>query len=349
MAQFHHGISKKESSSGIIPMRDAATNTIALIAFSNDADENVFPLDTPVLVTSINRALAASGTEGNLRASLETIAAITNPTLIVVRISDPFTGETFDQSKVIGTTLPSGQRTGLQAFLTAKSILGLTPKIIAAPDVESPAVVQAIATICQKLRAYSYITPRDEFGVMLPTMEEVVTYRDTLGFREIEIVYPEGTNENVFLGKLQTPYEISCNGATNDVTISYDSNAFYKITINNQLLLDTQKLLLNASGNVLVDPYTANLVNFVHIHGLMFGVDETLKAINIQNVTADNLRISVEAYSLIGLDGNNPTPIKQSKYIFKPMNPVTNNTLIYENGDVESGYSKVSFCLSPLM
>ena len=214
MAQFHHGISKKEPASGIIPMHDAETNTIALLAFSDDADPLVFPLNTPILVTSINRALAASGTEGNLRASLETISAITNPTLIVVRIEDPFTDEVFNQSRVIGSTLPTGQRTGLQAFLTAKSILGLTPKILIAPDVETPEVVQTLASICKKLRAYSYITPRDQFGVMLETMEQVVAYRDTLGFREIEIVWPEWTSENVFLGQLQAPSQISCAGAT---------------------------------------------------------------------------------------------------------------------------------------
>ena len=129
MAEFHHGISKKEPTSGIIPMRDADTNVIGLIAFSDDADQDIFPLDTPTLVTSINRALAASGTEGNLRASLETMSTITSPTLVVIRIPDPFKDEVFKQSFVIGTTSEAGQRTGIQALLTAKSILGITPKI----------------------------------------------------------------------------------------------------------------------------------------------------------------------------------------------------------------------------
>lgn len=201
MAGFHHGVSKKEPSSGIIPMRDANTTVIGLIAFSNDADATVFEENKPVLITSINRALAASGTEGNLRAALEAIAPITSPTLVVVRIPDPFIGDKFDQSKVIGSTLPTGQRTGLQALLTAKSILGVTPKILAVPDCESPDVVQSLGAICKKLRAYAYITPRDEFAVMLENKEQVVAYRDTLGFREIEIIYPEWTSGNVFLGK----------------------------------------------------------------------------------------------------------------------------------------------------
>ncbi|WP_445115015.1 hypothetical protein [Acinetobacter sp. WZC-1] len=200
MAQFHHGISKMEPGSGIIPMRDANTNVIGLIAFSNDADEFTFPLNTPALITSINQGIADSGTEGNLRSSLEAIAAMTSPTLVVVRIQDPFTGQSFDQSKVIGTTLDTGQRIGIQALLTAKSILGLTPKIIIAPDVEAPSVTQALAAVCKKLRAFAYVTPRDEFGLMLQTMPEVTTYRNTLSDREIMLIWPEFTSGNVFLG-----------------------------------------------------------------------------------------------------------------------------------------------------
>ena len=201
MAEFHHGISKKEPTSGIIPMRDADTNIIGLIAFSDDADQDIFPLDTPTLVISINRALTASGTEGNLRAALETMSAITSPTLVVVRIADPFKAEDLNQSLVIGTTLDNGQRTGIQALLTAKSILGITPKITIAPDVETPDVVQALAAVNKKLRAFSYVTPRDMLGVMLETMQEVTAYRDTLSHREIMLIWPEFTGGNVFLGK----------------------------------------------------------------------------------------------------------------------------------------------------
>ncbi len=214
---FHHGISKRELGSGIIPMRDANTSVIGLIAFSNDADEFTFPLNTPALITSINQGIADSGTEGNLRSSLEAIAAMTSPTLVVVRIQDPFTGQSFDQSKVIGTTLDTGQRIGIQALLTAKSILGLTPKIIIAPDVEAPSVTQALAAVCKKLRAFAYVTPRDEFGLMLQTMPEVTTYRNTLSDREIMLIWPEFTNGNVLQPKPKS--EISCAGATNTVSM----------------------------------------------------------------------------------------------------------------------------------
>ena len=199
MAEFHHGITGRETASGKIPIRDAVTAVIAMLAFADDADEDALPLDTPVLITSINRALPKAGTTGNLRKNLEIIAQITSPTLVVIRINDP-NGEVLDQSLVIGTTEDTGQRTGLQALLTVKSVLGITPKIICVPDVETIDVANAIGVICKKLRAYSYITPRNNNGVVLSTASDVVRYRDMLASREIEIIWPEWTSGNVFLG-----------------------------------------------------------------------------------------------------------------------------------------------------
>lgn len=187
---FHHGVTALEQQSGILPIRNASISTIGLLAYADDADDTVFPLDTPVRVSSIPRVLEAAGLHGTLRKSLETINQITNPTLIVVRVASPAT------SDVIGTTV-AGVRTGMQALLTAKSVLNLKPSILIAPDLETPAVVQGLISICKKLRAYAYVTPRDTAGDMLATAEAVVTYRNTLAAREIELIWPEWTSGNV--------------------------------------------------------------------------------------------------------------------------------------------------------
>lgn len=200
MTSFHHGITGRESQSGKIPIRDAATNIIAMIAFADDADETTFPLNTPVLITSINRALPKAGTTGNLRKNLEIMAQITSPTLVIIRISDPFQFPEFDQSLVIGTTDENGQRTGLQALLTVKSVLGITPKIICVPDTETLDVANALGAICKRLRAYAYITPRQSSGDILEKAEDAVNFRNMLAFREIELIWPEWTNGNVFQG-----------------------------------------------------------------------------------------------------------------------------------------------------
>ena len=200
MAERHHGITGRETASGKIPIRDAATAVIAMLAFADDADEETFPLNTPVLTTSINRVLPKAGTTGNLRKNLEIISQITSPTLVVIRIDHPL-GAVLNQSLVIGTTEETGQRTGLQALLTVKSMLGLTPKIICVPDVETIDIANAIGAICKKLRAYSYITPRNASGLILQSAEQVVNFRNMLAFREVELIWPEWTSGNVFLGE----------------------------------------------------------------------------------------------------------------------------------------------------
>lgn len=193
MTAFHHGITANEPTGGIIPIRTASTAVIGLVAWADDADEAVYPLNTPVLVTSMTRAISAAGYGGTLRRALEAIQPITNPTIVVVRCS------TGDKADVIGTTV-AGVRTGSAALLAAKSTLGVTPKILIAPELENEDLDQAMIAIAKKLRAYYYCTPRDDAGLMLATKELVQAYRDTLGDREIELIWPEFTGGNV-LGK----------------------------------------------------------------------------------------------------------------------------------------------------
>ena len=102
MNGFHHGVTAIEQQSGILPIRNASISTIGLIAYADDADDTVFPLDTPVRVSSIPRVLDAAGLHGTLRKSLEAINAITNPTLVVVRVASSTT------SDVVGTTVAGG-------------------------------------------------------------------------------------------------------------------------------------------------------------------------------------------------------------------------------------------------
>lgn len=326
MSSFHHGISKKEPSSGIIPMKDADTSTIALIAFANDADESVFPLNTPALVTSLNRALAASGTEGNLRSSLEAIAAITSPTLIVVRIEDPFAGNSFDQSKVIGTTLESGERTGLQALRIAKSLLGLIPKIIIAPDVESESVIQAIGSLCQRFRAYSYVTPRDDFGVILETKEQVVQLRDRLGFREVELIWPEWTSGNVFLGPDTDDLDLTTITPTSVKILNetiYRSGTFsltFDYYRNNKLITQNQTVeytsstdytgceriffgclrpFLKQCGNIFMADSGGGICHFYEINGCVFGGYGTISQDYIKIVIKPNALLQNDAFPLL--------------------------------------------------
>lgn len=200
--QFHHGLSNRDHTDSQGFIRETPTNVIGLVAFADDADAQFYPLHTPVLITNINTGLAKAGVHGNLRKSLETIQPIVNPTIVVVRIPSPFLASGFDASRVIGTTQADGKRTGLQALLTAKTRLGVVPKINIVPNCETPDVIHALININKKLRAFSYATPRDAQAKMLETKEEVVAFRKTLGDKEVMLVWPEFTAGNV----LQSDY-----------------------------------------------------------------------------------------------------------------------------------------------
>ena len=247
MAEFHHGITGRETASGKIPIRDAATAVIAMLAFADDADEEAFPLNTPVLVTSINRILPKAGTTGNLRKNLEIISQITSPTLVVIRIDDPL-GAVLNQSLVIGTTEETGQRTGLQALLTVKSVIGLTPKIICVPDVETIDIANAIGAICKKLRAYAYITPRNRDGIILETAYAVVNFRNMLAFREVELLWPEWTSGNVFLGSTDSELEFT-EISIQSLPLNHSVSLTYDLYHNGENLEANQTIVIQEPNN----------------------------------------------------------------------------------------------------
>ena len=198
---FHHGVTGNEPLSGVVPIQTSATAVIGLIAYADDADPDIYPLNKPVLVTSMTRAFIGAGYKGTLRKALEAMQPITNPTMVVVRVENPFAFEVpdMDNSKVIGTVLPDGSRTGIQALLSTKSVTGVVPKINVAPFMETLEVCQALIAVNKRLRAFSYATPREANGAVLATMQEVTTFRDSIGDREMMLVWPEWTSGNVLL------------------------------------------------------------------------------------------------------------------------------------------------------
>lgn len=121
----------------------------------------------------------------------------------------------------------------------------------------------------------------------------------------------------------------------------------YKVTINNEVVLNINKIDLNASGQPELNPNLQKLLNLVHLQGIKSGGTESWDALDFRTGTFnDNLRISVEAFRVLGLDGGGQ--VNHPAFIFLPRLQESNNqTLTYENQDAEGGYSKVSFYLSP--
>ncbi|MDR8387445.1 phage tail sheath protein [Pseudomonas sp. JL2] len=188
MADYLHGVRVIELNDGTRPIRTIPTAVIGMVCTADDADATAFPFDTPVLLTNVQTAIGKAGTTGTLAKSLQAIADQTKPYTIVVRVKEGET-EAETTSALIGTTTAEGKYTGMKALLAAKARVGMVPRILGVPGLDSLPVATALVTIAQQLRGFAYVSA---WGCK--TKEEVVAYRDNFGAREAMVIWPEFQN-----------------------------------------------------------------------------------------------------------------------------------------------------------
>lgn len=188
MADYLHGVRVIELNDGTRPIRTIPTAVIGMVCTAEDADVAFFPLDTPVLITNVQTAVGKAGVKGTLAASLQAIADQTKPYTIVVRVKEG-ADEAETTSALIGTTTADGKYTGMKALLAAKARLGMVPRILGVPGLDSLPVATALASIAQQLRAFAYVSA---WGCK--TKEEVVAYRENFGAREMMVIWPDFLN-----------------------------------------------------------------------------------------------------------------------------------------------------------
>lgn len=188
MADYLHGVRVIELNDGTRPIRTIPTAVIGMVCTAEDADATVFPLDTPVLITNVQTAVGKAGVKGTLAASLQAIADQTKPYTIVVRVQEG-ADEAATASALIGTTTAEGKYTGMKALLAAKARLGMTPRILGVPGLDSLPVATALIAIAKDLRAFAYVS-----AWSCKTKEEVVAYRENFGAREAMVIWPDFLN-----------------------------------------------------------------------------------------------------------------------------------------------------------
>lgn len=94
---------------------------------------------------------------------------------------------------VIGTVdAVTGQHSGLQALLTAKSNLGIKPRILGAPGLDSQAVATELVSIADQLRGFAYFS-----AAGAETSDAAVTYRDNFGSKRAMVIWPDFIGFNV--------------------------------------------------------------------------------------------------------------------------------------------------------
>lgn len=189
-SDYHHGVRVVEISEGARPIRMVSTSIIGLVATADDANIETFPLNEPVLITNVHKAIGDAGKTGTLSKALTAIGDQAKPVIVVVRVEDSDTPEQL-KSNVIGTTTDEGKYTGLKALLTAQNKLKVKPRILGIPGLEDAETIAALASTAEKLRAFAYAS-----DLKSKNITEAFAFRETFGKRELMIIWPNFTGWN---------------------------------------------------------------------------------------------------------------------------------------------------------
>lgn len=185
---YHHGVRVVEINEGTRPIRTVATAVVGMVCTAEDADPIAFPLNRPVLLTDVLTASGKAGVLGTLAKSLDAIADQASPVTVVVRVAEGADAAA-TTTNVIGGVSPSGQYTGLKALLAAEAQLGVRPRILGVPGLDSLAVATELVLTAQKLRGFAYASAWD-----CETVSDAIAYRENFGARELMTIWPDFVN-----------------------------------------------------------------------------------------------------------------------------------------------------------
>lgn len=160
---FHHGVDLVEIDDGIRPIETARSSVIGIVGTAPGADDADAPLNTPILLTT-PRSAAILGATGTLPGAIAAIHAQGYaPIIVAIRVpdvtDDTNTPENERLAAVIGgTNMGTGARTGIAALETARSVLGVVPRVLLAPGFsQHKTVADALIAQAEKLRAVALI------------------------------------------------------------------------------------------------------------------------------------------------------------------------------------------------
>lgn len=184
--QFLHGIETVEVDDGLRAIQTVKSSLIGFVGTAPAADDAVFPLNTPILLAGPRQA-ALLGADGTLLDAYNAAYAQGVNSIVIIRVEAEETPAA-TLTKVAGVAADS---TGVWALLAAPNVLGLTPRILAAPGFTSAAaadpaspVTQALISVAERLRAVAIADGPNT------TETDAVTDADKYGSARLYIVDP---------------------------------------------------------------------------------------------------------------------------------------------------------------
>ncbi|MNJ30285.1 Phage tail sheath protein [compost metagenome] len=192
-----HGVKIIEVAAGPLMLAIAATAVWGIVATAPAADDEVFPLDTPVLVTDIEAAIQAAGDGGSLATSLKAIGDQARAVGVVVRVAEGQGGNPEDIAADLVANLvgggAAGSRTGMQALLDAESVTGVRPRILAVPGAADQIVGEALGLLASRLNAIAYFDAGP-----VRTVAAATAFRGNFTHRELFLIFGDFQAANPF-------------------------------------------------------------------------------------------------------------------------------------------------------
>jgi uncharacterized protein len=189
--QFLHGVEITEITSGVRSIRTVKSSIIGLIGTAPDADDRAFPLNKPVLLTNHASEIAKLGKTGTIPMALTGIFAQVGAMVIVVRVALGRNEEATIANIVGGVDVQTGEYKGVQAFLSAESIVHAAPRILIAPgftqqrlNKQASPVVASMLPIAERLRAVIIADGSNTND------QDVISWRKTQGSARVYVVDP---------------------------------------------------------------------------------------------------------------------------------------------------------------
>lgn len=152
--QFLHGVEVVELNGGARPIRTVKSSVIGIVGTAPTANAEKFPINTPVLVTGSRTEAAELGTSGTLPPAIDGIFDQAGAMIVVIRVDEDADAAQQPANVIGGVDAATGQYQGVQALLSAESVLGVAPKILIVPGfTDQQAVVSEMLGIADRLRA----------------------------------------------------------------------------------------------------------------------------------------------------------------------------------------------------
>nr|WP_315384194.1 phage tail sheath subtilisin-like domain-containing protein [uncultured Sphingomonas sp.] len=256
---YSHGLNITEPLDGSRTLTTIATAVIGVVVTAPGADAAAFPLNKPVLVTDVEAAIGKAGTTGTMAGVLRAIADQVRCPIVMVRIAEGANAAE-KTANAIGTTTAQGQKTGMQALLAAEAQLGVRPRILGAPGLDTQAVTEALAIVAGKLRAMTYAAATGG------DIAAATTYRASFTARELMLVFGDFYAADPVTGETVVSYGVA---RVLGLRAKIDQEQGWHKTISNVAVAGVTGVTKDVQFDIQDSSCEANLLNAAQICALV--------------------------------------------------------------------------------